>query len=342
MSRRMLIPLPAVLLLTGVLVGGGRPRGECPDRERVRGSDILLVHHRGRSARPPDPLIGGNRAFPSRAGQAGGGPSSTAVIALAGGPGQAALPFAEFTAKAIAPALTNRDLLVFDQRGTGARTRSAARRSKAEVPHGRPDLSNAARSNRSGPARRAFTTQESVADIEALRQAAGYHEACPLRDLLRDQGRARVRRTLPRHVEALLLDSVVPDRTGPNRCGSPRSQAVAPVIRELCSAALCAGITSEPARRPRALSRRDFAGAPLSGSVYDGVGPPPHAPPGRVRPARNPRGRRPQPGAARAGPRRLSTRPCTATPTPCFACRPLAEGLIPNVPQRSADPARRR
>ncbi len=52
--------------------------------------------------------------------QAGAVQSKTAVIALAGGPGQAALGLGEFIAKALAPALGTRDLLVFDQRGTGA------------------------------------------------------------------------------------------------------------------------------------------------------------------------------------------------------------------------------
>src|SRR5580692_7226933 len=51
---------------------------------------------------------------------AGPTPSRSAVIALAGGPGQAALPLGEFAAKALAPALVDRDLIVFDQRGTGA------------------------------------------------------------------------------------------------------------------------------------------------------------------------------------------------------------------------------
>src|ERR1700761_2131665 len=51
---------------------------------------------------------------------AGATPSRTAVIALAGGPGQAATPLSEFIAAAVAPALATRDLLVFDQRGTGA------------------------------------------------------------------------------------------------------------------------------------------------------------------------------------------------------------------------------
>src|SRR4029077_16041026 len=47
-------------------------------------------------------------------------PAQSAVVALAGGPGQAALPLAPFIAKAMASALQARDLLVFDQRGTGS------------------------------------------------------------------------------------------------------------------------------------------------------------------------------------------------------------------------------
>src|SRR5947209_1358488 len=50
----------------------------------------------------------------------GSTPSSSAVLALAGGPGQAALPFGEFAAQALSPALHGRDMLVFDQRGTGS------------------------------------------------------------------------------------------------------------------------------------------------------------------------------------------------------------------------------
>src|SRR5271166_1453924 len=50
----------------------------------------------------------------------GAAPTRAAVLALAGGPGQSTLPLAEFVAQAIAPALGSRDLLLFDQRGTGA------------------------------------------------------------------------------------------------------------------------------------------------------------------------------------------------------------------------------
>src|SRR5207245_4827235 len=45
---------------------------------------------------------------------AGAGPAPSAVVALAGGPGQAAIPLDEFIAEGIAPSLASRDLLVFD------------------------------------------------------------------------------------------------------------------------------------------------------------------------------------------------------------------------------------
>ena len=47
------------------------------------------------------------------------GAATDAVIALAGGPGQAALPFAADEAQIMQSALATRDLVVFDQRGTG-------------------------------------------------------------------------------------------------------------------------------------------------------------------------------------------------------------------------------
>src|SRR3954463_12880734 len=46
-------------------------------------------------------------------------PTNSAVVAIAGGPGQAATPLAEDFAGALGPSLPNRDLLIFDQRGTG-------------------------------------------------------------------------------------------------------------------------------------------------------------------------------------------------------------------------------
>jgi hypothetical protein len=46
------------------------------------------------------------------------GTATEAVVALAGGPGQAELPFASDTQQIMSAALATRDLVVFDQRGT--------------------------------------------------------------------------------------------------------------------------------------------------------------------------------------------------------------------------------
>ncbi|HXM86581.1 MAG TPA: hypothetical protein VN889_03010, partial [Solirubrobacteraceae bacterium] len=93
----------------------------------------------------------------------------SAVIALAGGPGQAADPLAEQLATAIAPALSARDLLVFDQRGTGRSTplncpifdNTAALESAGETALGSLVELCALQI---GAVRGAFTTQESVED----------------------------------------------------------------------------------------------------------------------------------------------------------------------------------
>src|SRR5580704_8568192 len=101
--------------------------------------------------------------------QAGPSPSHTAVIGLAGGPGQAADPLAAAMAREMAPALGSRDIVVFDQRGTGS---SGAL--SCPVLEGGESLATIGQAFERcaleiGPARGSYTTQESVADIEALR-----------------------------------------------------------------------------------------------------------------------------------------------------------------------------
>jgi pimeloyl-ACP methyl ester carboxylesterase len=200
---------------------------------------------------------------------AGARPSRDAVVALAGGPGQAALPLSEFIAQAVAPALTSRDLLVFDQRGTGTsnplsctalETLSAS--SLAQI-FERCAL-------QIGPARGAYTTVESVEDIEALRKAAGYEKLVLYGTSYGTKVALEYAERYPQNVEALLLDSVVPTE-GPEPFTIPSFEAIAPVLDELCADDACAGITSNPvgdlARLAAQLHKRA-----LSGSVYDGAG----------------------------------------------------------------------
>src|SRR5205807_4413024 len=91
-----------------------------------------------------------------------------------GGPGQPTLPLGEFIARAIAPALAGRDLLLFDQRGTGSSNPLFCRALGAASAEEAVGATLERCAQQIGPARSAFTTQESVADIESLRRAAGY------------------------------------------------------------------------------------------------------------------------------------------------------------------------
>jgi pimeloyl-ACP methyl ester carboxylesterase len=199
---------------------------------------------------------------------AGAQPGRSAVLALAGGPGQATLPLGEFIAKAIAPALGSRDLLLFDQRGTGASDPLSC--AALEEPASSEAVALERCALDIGPARGDFTTLESVNDIEALRQAAGYEKLVLYGTSYGTKVALEYAERYPQHVEALVLDSVVPvDGEEPFHTAS--FQAIAPALAELCSAGACAGITSnataDVARLAAKLRTHD-----LRGVVYDGFG----------------------------------------------------------------------
>ncbi len=200
---------------------------------------------------------------------AGAAPTRDAVVALAGGPGQPAVPLAEFIAQAIAPALGSRDLLVFDQRGTGASDPLSCPAFEAFSTAPVSQLFEQCASE-IGPARGAFTTQESVQDIEALRQAGGYEKLVLYGTSYGTKVALEYAERYPQNVEALVLDSVVPAE-GPEPFAIPTFQAIAGVLDELCANGACAGVTSNPAGDIASLAAQLRKGA-LSGSVYDGSG----------------------------------------------------------------------
>jgi pimeloyl-ACP methyl ester carboxylesterase len=256
-------------------------------------------------------------------------PSRSAVVALAGGPGQAALPLSEFIAQAIAPALGSRDLLVFDQRGTGTSDPLGCR--AFEVPSGMPasQLFEACASEL-GPARGGFTSEESVQDIEALRQAGGYEKLVLYGTSYGTKVALEYAERYPQNVEALVLDSVVPT-DGPEPFAIPTFQAIGGVLGELCSAGACAGISSNPLHDVAVLTAR-LSKKALSGSVYDGAGKR-HASTlnevglldillaGDLNPAL----RALLPAAVRSA--------LSGNPDPLLRLQALAEGLIPSVPR---------
>lgn len=196
-------------------------------------------------------------------------PSRSAVVALAGGPGQAAIPLAQATAKVVAPALATRDLIVFDQRGTGTSGPLAcAALEGLEVQTVGPAFEKCA--TQIGSERGAYTTQESVADIESIRQALGYQKLVLFGVSYGTKVALEYAESHPQSVEALVLDSVVPsDRVDP--FSTSMFAAMKPVFDELCSAGACAGISSDPLGDIARLVARLQKHA-LSGWVYDGNG----------------------------------------------------------------------
>jgi len=96
------------------------------------------------------------------------GEAREAVIALAGGPGQAAIPFAEDSAHQLGSIVATRDLIVFDQRGIGLSHPLSCHRFELSAggPPGRQIAECAAQI---GSERTDYTTTQTVADIEAIR-----------------------------------------------------------------------------------------------------------------------------------------------------------------------------
>jgi pimeloyl-ACP methyl ester carboxylesterase len=198
----------------------------------------------------------------------GSRPSTDAVLALAGGPGQSILPLREFVAKSMAPALASRDLLLFDQRGTGSSDPLRCSALEAFSSPGAAALERCALGI--GPARGDFTTAESVEDIEALRRAAGYEKLVLYGTSYGTKVALDYAERYPAHVESLVLDSVVP-AGGKDPFQVASFQAVAAMLDEVCGGGACAGVTADPVRDLARLSAR-LRHRALRGPVYDGKG----------------------------------------------------------------------
>jgi pimeloyl-ACP methyl ester carboxylesterase len=200
------------------------------------------------------------------------GNAKSAVIALAGGPGQAAIPFAEDFTELLGPILATRDEIVYDQRGTGLSHPLSCH--SFEHPGGFRNFGALISSCAAqiGAERAFYTSLDSVADIEAIRVAGGYEKLVLYGTSYGTKVALEYAQEHPEHVEALILDSVVPP-DGPEPLGRPTLAAVPRVLRQLCAFRACAQITPNPVHDLARLVRRLRRG-PLRGRVIDGRGRP--------------------------------------------------------------------
>jgi len=193
------------------------------------------------------------------------GSAKGAMIALAGGPGQAATPFLGDFRITLDPALRGRDLVVFDQRGTGDSNELFCR---GLGNHKFADLGVGRCAAALGAIRGFFSTSESVADIEAVRRAIGVDKI----DLYGVSYGTKVALDYairyPSHIDRLVLDSVVmPGQLDPWELSS--FAAVPRILSQVCAKNACRGITNDPAgdlsKLVSTLSSRQPRGAVVNG-----------------------------------------------------------------------------
>ena len=188
-----------------------------------------------------------------------GTPTTEAVIALAGGPGQSAAPLTADFADALSPLLADRDLIVFDQRGTGQ-----------SGPLSCPGADSgpvATCARFLGPARGLYRSIDSAEDIEALRQVGGYDKLVIYGVSYGTRVALSYASLYPQHVSGLVLDSVVPVE-GQDAFSRPSYAALGRVLAQLCADARCRHVTASPNADLRALLGR-LAKHRISGRITD-------------------------------------------------------------------------
>jgi pimeloyl-ACP methyl ester carboxylesterase len=198
------------------------------------------------------------------------GEAHTAVIALAGGPGQAALPFAEQFAAVLGPIVSTRDLIAFDQRGIGLSHPLSCHRFEQALGGGPFGPAIAECAAQLGPTRGDYTSADTVADIEAIRVAGGYEKLVLYGTSYGTKVAEEYAQAYPSHVEALVLDSVVPPN-GPDPLNRATFAAVPRILRQLCAARACAHITRDPTADLKKLVAR-LGHSELQGRWIDGHG----------------------------------------------------------------------
>ncbi len=193
------------------------------------------------------------------------------IVMLAGGPGQPALPTFEEVAALLTrePALRGFELVAFDQRGTGQS--QGLQCPELVVLQPRLTKSLGACGTALGATRAFYTSQESVEDLDALRQALG---GTPLSLYATSYG-GRVAgmyaREHPQGVVRMVLDSPVPI-PGPEPLGLRGLRALRRVLDEgICGAGACrsfsADVYADLTRLVAKLHRN-----PLRTKIYDNRG----------------------------------------------------------------------
>jgi len=176
------------------------------------------------------------------------------LINVEGGPGGSATWRSQQSARLFAPLLDRYQLVLVDPRGIGA-----------SRPYLRCSERAARCARQMGRAAPFYTTADSVADLESVRQALGVPRLFLYGTSYGTFVVSQYARTHPDHTERVVTDSpVAPDGIDP--LGRDVFAAVTPMLAALCAGGACDAVTRHPTADTSALVRR-LARRPLSARV---------------------------------------------------------------------------
>ena len=259
------------LSLVGCASGGTDGRSQDPPQRRVGPGPLAPAGPAGADLRAPE-LVADGRACPAGEGfdcftmrvdldrtrlaadapgrltlrvalQAGGRPARGYLVTLVGGPGQAGLPSAPSVRERLGSAAPGYRLVLLDQRGTGAGALDCPQLQRSV---GSSDVAVAARGSvercarRVGARRAAFSTADTVADLEDLRQALGAERLTLAGVSYGSFVAERYALAHPTRVRGLILDSVV-GQEGADALLTRNMAAVPRVLRAVCEQERCRG-----------------------------------------------------------------------------------------------------
>jgi pimeloyl-ACP methyl ester carboxylesterase len=168
--------------------------------------------------------------------------ATTPIVALSGGPGQAGVALLSDFADSLRPA-GRHGVVVLDQRGTGF---SGVLRCRALETS---DLLKAGKeaaecAKKLGPRRDYYFSDDSVADMDALRAALGIPKWSVYGVSYGTRVATLYAQRHPDRVDRLVLDSVI-EPGGPDPLYGPTFAAIPRVLRQVCVARLCRSVTKD-------------------------------------------------------------------------------------------------
>jgi pimeloyl-ACP methyl ester carboxylesterase len=203
---------------------------DCPDDDSLRCGTVTVPLDR--SGRVPGTVKLHVEVQTARS--ISGQPRKGALVALAGGPGQPATLFTSDFVFAFGEPDGTRDIVTFDQRGTG---RSGLLRcpsvERVTLLSGYPAAGEQC-AQRLGDRRGFYTTSDTVEDLEAIRQAIGVPKLALYGASYGTKVALAYAERYPQHTERLLLDSVLP-LDGPDPLYGDTLAAMARVANASCA-----------------------------------------------------------------------------------------------------------